>query len=107
MKHILHVEERTVGNELADGADEKWERIWAEYFSIEPLTGREYIQAQQVQSDVSHKLRCVFHKDTAGRTDYRLTAGADKDNPTRVFNVKSVVNVKEMNRELEWMATEV
>lgn len=103
---LLHIEERTVGNELAGEPAETWtRRANPEWFSIEPMTGREYVQAQQLQSAVSHKLRSVY---LAGcHPGMRLTAGNDADNPTRTFNVESVVDVGEQHRELEWMAVEV
>lgn len=102
---LLHIEERTVGNELAGEPAETWARLKAEWFAIEPMTGREYVQAQQLQNSVSHKLRSVY---LAGcHPGMRLTAGEDAENPTRTFNVESVVDVGEQHRELEWMATEV
>lgn len=102
---LLHIEERTTGNELAGEPAEGWSRLKVEWFSIEPMTGREYVQAQQLQTAVSHKLRSVY---LAGcHPGMRLTAGEDANNPTRTFNVESVVDVGEQHRELEWMATEV
>jgi head-tail adaptor len=104
MKLILHVEERTVGNELAGEPAESWARVRREFFDIEPLTGREYVQAQQMQSNVSHKMTSPWFPGYSSRQ--RLTRGDDKNNPERVFNVASVVNVGENNRQLEWMCQE-
>jgi SPP1 family predicted phage head-tail adaptor len=105
MKQILHIEERTTGNELAGEPPETWTRVTREWFDVEPLTGREYIQAQQVQSSVSHKMRSPYLGGM--HSGMRLTAGENAAEPSRVFNVASVVNVGENNRELEWMAEEV
>ena len=106
MKTILYVEERTVGNELAGEPAESWRRIWREWFSVEPLSGREYMQAQQMQSNVSHKLRCAYPIGKAFDSRMRLTEGDDKNNPRRTFNVQSVVDVGNDHRELQWMVEE-
>lgn len=105
MKLLLHVEERTVGNELAGEPPESWERIRQEWFESVPLSGAEYVWAQQTQATVSHKLECVFF--AGAHPGMRLTAGNDANNPTRTFNVKSVLNEKEQNRKLVWMVEEV
>lgn len=103
MKIILYAEKLTRGNELEGQPAETWVRIWQEWFDVKPLTGREYVLAQQVKSTVTHQLRCVYR--SGANSELRLTAGADA--PTRIFNVESVVNVGENNRELEWMVQEV
>ncbi len=102
---LLYLEDRSVGNELAGEPAETWtRRARPEWVSIQPLTGNEYMQAQQMQATVSHKLRCVFLQGC--HPGMRLTAGEDANNPSRVFNVESVVDVEERHRELEWMVKE-
>lgn len=66
--------------------------------SIEPLRGREMLQAQQVNAETTHRIRARHRKDI--RTSDRLT----KDG--RVFEIESILNVDERNRELEIMAIE-
>lgn len=104
MKIQLHIEENTPGNELAGEDADNWERVRREWFEITPLTGREYVQARQMQSDVSHRLRCVYFP--GAHSLMRLTAGDDSSSPERTFHVESVVNVGEENRFLEWMCRE-
>lgn len=103
---LLWLEDMTAGNQFENEPAETWTRrnnpAW---FSIETLSGTEYMQAQQMQSSVTHKLRCEYLANCNPRM--RLTAGADADSPTRTFHVQSVVNVNEQNRELLWMVTEV
>ncbi len=103
----LYIETFTERNELdpAAGVDEGWTRVGHAYFVSQPMTGREYSQAQQMQATVTHKMESEY---LAGMTPrHRLTAGEDANNPDRIFNVASVVNVKEKNRKLEWMVEEV
>jgi SPP1 family predicted phage head-tail adaptor len=106
MKTILHVETPVVRNELLGEPLGEYERTGLrEWFDIRPLSGREYSQSQQVQSNVTHEMKCVYF--AGAKTGMRLTAGDDAENPTRVFNVESVVNDKENNRHLVWRCVEV
>lgn len=102
---LLYLEDLTAGNQFANEPAETWTRrdnpAW---FSVESLSGREYMQAQQMQAAVSHRLMCEYL--TGCNPRMRLTAGCDAENPTRIFHVRSVVNVNEQNRELEWMCEE-
>lgn len=103
----LYIETHTDRNELdpVSGSQDEWTRTGQyAYFESLPMTGREYVQSQQMQSTVTHKLECEY---IAGMTPrHRLTAGEDVNNPERIFNVSSVVNVGEKNRKLEWMVEE-
>ncbi len=106
MRQILHVETPVLRSELLGEPVGEYERTgWREWFEIRPLSGREYVQGQQVQSSVTHELRCVHF--AGANTGMRLTAGEDADNPTRIFNVESVVNENEANRFLVWRVVEV
>lgn len=68
------------------------------YASIEPLIGREYMAAKQMQADVTHKIRMRYIPGLT--TTMRIVFG------TRVFEIESILNVQERNRELVIMATE-
>ena len=106
MKHLLTVQTLDIGDELA-GEPPEWGDLRREWFEITPLTGREYNQAQQMQSNVTHKMRCTYWAGANSRMRLIKPNVEDRDNPLRTFNVQSVVNVGERNRELEWMCTEV
>jgi SPP1 family predicted phage head-tail adaptor len=102
----LYIETFTERNELdpAAGVDEGWQRIGHAFFKSIEMTGREYMQAQQMQATVTHKFESEY---LAGMTPlHRLTAGEDVNDPERIFNVKSVIDVKEQHRKLEWMVEE-
>ena len=75
-------------------------------FKVKPISGREYVQGQQVQSNITHELKCPHFTDEV-HTGMRLTAGDNAEAPTRIFNVESVVNENEANRFLVWRVAEV
>jgi len=95
LRHRVNIQRRTLsrnayGEELDVWSDEGPAR-WA---AIEPLSGRELQQAQQVQAEVTHQVRlrwCV---------DLDLTPAKRIRFRTRVFDIVSVRNVREANVEL-------
>jgi len=69
--------------------------VWA---SIRPLSGRELLQAQQVQADVTHRVR--MRHNTTVTTSHRLLFG------TRILEINSVIDPFEAGEELELMCKE-
>ena len=99
LRHTVTVQQRT---ELPDAYGEPaqtWTTLHANQpASIEPLSGRELITAQAVQSDVTHRVRMRY---VAGvQTKHRILFGS------RVFDIRAVRNVDERNIELEMLCTE-
>jgi SPP1 family predicted phage head-tail adaptor len=78
-----------------------WTTLHTCWASIAPLTGREFLAAQQVQSEVSHRIFINYNSTTSTLTPRdRVSQG------TRRFDILSVLNVGEMDSELEIMAVE-
>lgn len=98
------------------GADQ-YDEVCKEYVSLEPLSGRELINAQQVQAQTTHKLRLHYSPGTSkvtprDRAKWKKpepvdTSDLNADCNYRIFNIESVINVREQNRELEMMVVEV
>jgi SPP1 family predicted phage head-tail adaptor len=65
---------------------------------IVPLSGREVLQAGQLQTPVSHRILIRYRPDVTGAM--RLVLG------TRVFNIRAAVNVDGRDRWLELMCEE-
>lgn len=79
-----------------------WTKFATKWAAIEPLTGRELFQAQQVQSEVTHRVR-MWHE--AGiTTDMRLRI--DGTNPARYLNILHVMSPLERKQELELLCKE-
>lgn len=71
--------------------------LWA---AIEPLTGREYYAAQQVNAEISHRIKIRYKSGIT--PNMRVKFGV-----ARYFNIVSVIDIKEAHRELHLMCTEV
>ena len=66
--------------------------------SLEPLTGREYFQAGQVQADVSHRIRMWWYPGLTTR--HRLEI------EDRTLEIVSIIDPDNAHRELEVMVKE-
>lgn len=69
------------------------------YASIVPLSGKEYFSAQQINAEISHKIECRYFAGVL--PTMRIVYG------TRIFNIESVINIREANKTLQIMCTEV
>ena len=76
-----------------------WSDFATAYVSIVPLRGKEYFSSKGVKSEVSHKIELRFMPGVT--TDMKIVYGS------RTFEIESAINVREQNRTLEIMATEV
>jgi SPP1 family predicted phage head-tail adaptor len=98
MRHLISVQE-PIETQAADGSVVQ---AWSDYVvaraSIEPLSGREYFSAQAEASSVSHRIRMRY---VAGVTT-KMRVVFDE----REFEIESVINYEERNRELILMCEE-
>lgn len=75
-------EQAVTGTEIA--------RMWC---SLEPLQGREYYAASQVQATTTHNIKTWYRSDITPDSTMWLTYG------NRRFDIESVVNIEEANEE--------
>lgn len=98
LRHKLVIQSRTEAPDSIGHMVSTWSEFATVYGSVEPLIGREYLAAQQVQSEVSHKLRIRWLNGAT--TKMRVLFGS------RVFDINSVLNVEERGREMLLMCKE-
>ena len=70
--------------------------VWA---SIEPLSGREMVSAQQQHAETTHRIRLRYTTN--------VTAESRISFDSRTFEIVSLINRKEMNWMLELLCKEV
>jgi len=75
-----------------------WENFKTAYASITPLSAKEYYKAG-VQAEVSHKIEIRYIDGV--KPKMRVMYG------TRKFNIESVLNIREANKTLQLICTEV
>lgn len=76
----------------------RWVQVAEFHAAIEPISGREYFQAQQVQGSTTHRIRCRYRPDVKSTQQVRFKG--------RVFELQSVLNLHERGEWLEMMAVE-
>lgn len=76
---------------FGDKSDD-WTDVVDRWFSIEPLSGREYWSAQQVGSDVTHKITLRYRGGI--KTSWRFYIRG------RIFYINSILNTGEQDKEL-------
>ena len=75
-----------------------WDDVATVWASVEPISGRELLAAQQMQGEVTHRVRLRYRAGIT--TAQRILFGA------RVFDIQSVINPREQGASLELLAKE-
>ncbi len=89
----LETTKDAIGQELTT-----WQNHATVWASIQPLTGKEYFAARQIQSEVSVKVMTRYLSDITSHM--RIVEGE------RIYTILSVVNVDAANRYIEMMCCE-
>ena len=97
----LHIEEAAETRTSDGGITSGWASIGTTWAWVRGLRGRELFSAQQINPQTTHKI--TMHHRSGMNSGLRLL---DKTG-ARVFNIESVVNLDERNREIEMICTEV
>jgi SPP1 family predicted phage head-tail adaptor len=85
----------------------EWIDVAEMLVGLMPLSGRELANAQQVESLATHKVKTHYRGDVWPKMRLRMlrpgviSADTNNDSHYRMFNIESVLNVDEANRELE------
>lgn len=98
MRHFVTLRTYTKSRDAYGAEVETWDDFASTWASVEPLLGREYLASKQISAEVSHKIRMRYMDGVV--PTMRVAWGA------REFEIVSVMNVEERNREIVIMATE-
>ena len=64
MRHLVNVQvyNRNVDShgDVRDDVEDNWQTVRTIWAAIDPVSGREFYEADQSQSQVTHKVRCRF-----------------------------------------------
>jgi len=99
LRHYVQIQSST---EAQDGYGQQ-NKIWATeesvFASIEPIRGSEWLEAQQVGAELSHRI-IIRHTDNA-KPNNRIKFG------TRIFDINVVRNIDERNTMQELLCKEL
>lgn len=98
LRHRVTVERPQEAAGAYGEAQVSWEPMATVWASVEPVSGREFFAAAQVQTDITHRVRMRY---LAGVTPkHRIRFGE------RLLDVRLVRNIEERNAELELLCVE-
>ena len=99
LRHRVTLQEFVeIVDEYGTPIGEGWEDIATVWAAVEPITGREYIELHNTQSELSHKVTMRYRPGVTPAN--RLLFNG------RQFDIQSVLNLEERNRELVLMCKE-
>ena len=99
LKHKIEIQSYTETSNDFGEVTKGYSTFKTVYASITPLAGKEYFASKQLNAEVSHKIECRYLSGVL--PSMRIVYG------TRIFNIESVINIREANKTLQIMAVEV
>lgn len=97
------VETQNDSNEVTTEYQE-WTTVWA---SIEPLVGREFLTAQQLQADVTTRIRIRYLEGVTRKMRVRYDRLAGSPTITDYYVIDTVIPVMEDRRQMDLMCRKV
>jgi SPP1 family predicted phage head-tail adaptor len=98
LRHRITIEQAAVAQDTDGAVLESWSTYAMVQASIEPISGREYFAAQSTQADVTHRIIVRYRSG--------ITPKMRVNHGSRIFDILSVININERNRELHLMCRE-
>lgn len=78
-----------------------WSDLVTVSAAVEPIAGREFFAAMQVQNDVTTMIICRYSSAVSGvSTKDRIVFG------TNTYDINSIINVRSENREIQFMCVQ-
>jgi SPP1 family predicted phage head-tail adaptor len=103
LRHLVSVQQRSATIDSVGDVSDSWTTLFSDHAEIRPLSGRELLAAQAIQSEITHQITVRYRTEYANPvsvTPLRVLFGA------RVFDITAVMNLDERNREVRMMARE-
>jgi SPP1 family predicted phage head-tail adaptor len=95
LRHVVYIQARSLSRNEYGEQSRQWSDehgpLWG---AIEPTTGRELSEAEQVVGEVTHRIRLRYS------AEYELTSAKRFRSGERIFEIVSVFDRDERNREL-------
>ncbi len=93
------IQEKNIVRDSIGNQTEVWHDIATVWAAIQPLSGREYWAARQINAEITTKVTMLYRRGVT--TEHRLMLGP------RALGILEVVNPNEGNAELVLMCKEV
>jgi len=101
LKHKIIIQEYVDSIDSSGGPMGTWKNYLTRYASVVPLNGSEFFVSQQLTVDITVRIRLRYDTLAATITSkHRVLWGA------RNYDISTVINPKESNREIVLMCSE-
>lgn len=98
LRHQIVIESKTLAGDGMGGGTATWTTFATVRAAIEPISGSEYIAAQQMQTKVTHRIRLRYLAN--------VTAAMRVKFGTRIFQIESILTFNEVKRDMQLMCSE-
>lgn len=99
LRHRIVIQSPTETINSYGEREQTWATFATVWASIEPMRGRELLEAQQINAELSVKIRIRYLASV--KPKYRISWDS------RTFEINSIANIEERDREIELMCTEL
>lgn len=99
LRHRVTLQRFVAVDDGGGGTVEDWQDVATVWAAVEPIRGRERLEAMQLEQAVDHRVVIRYRPGLDGRNMRVLYRG-------RALHVAAVINVEERNRWLELLCEE-
>jgi SPP1 family predicted phage head-tail adaptor len=99
LRHRVTIQQAVEAHNAYGETIRTWSTVATVYASVEPIRGREFFDAEQVQSEISQRVRMRYRSGI--KPTMRLLYGS------RLLQIQAVIDVEERHREIHLMCREM
>lgn len=99
LRHRVTIQQKSVTRDSYGAEVITWTDVATVWAAVEPLRGREFLEAKQIQSETAYRVRIRHRSDVD--TDMRVMWNS------RTLEIVAVLDIGGLGRELELMCREV
>lgn len=93
------LQRQVAGVDAAGGVSNTYADVRGLWASIEPLLGREQFAAQQIQADISVRVRVRYASDFVATMRLKFVRSYDSPEQVEYYDIEAVLNVGELRNE--------
>jgi SPP1 family predicted phage head-tail adaptor len=99
LRHKIMIQQVARSPDGSGGRLENWTTFATVFAGVEPLRGKEMYDHQQIQSEITHRIRIRYRSGVTPKMRVSFEG--------RIFRILSVINIFERDREMQLMCQEV
>lgn len=106
LRHRLLLQRRVEAQQATGEVTWSWADVAEVWASVEPIAGREFFAAAQVQSDITTRIRIRYRPGLHEKMRAVYVSQPGSPGLVHVYDVMSVINWQERDREVHLMCTQ-